>query len=173
MHLILLSGNGLPNKSWIEQVDPVLTPLFESTKIQNYDHWTNGNPVIDLEAELVKLVTMAQPLDSYSIFAKSIGTVLTAKAVYDHKITPAKCIFLGLPISWSRQYHFDLDTWFTNFPIPTLIIQHNHDPYTPASEVSEFIQAKHFLSVKLVTLPGTTHDYLEFDTIKSLISEFL
>ncbi len=52
MELILLAGNSLHNKAWIETVEREMRPLFSSTLIHEYEHWKTGRGMIDLDLEL-------------------------------------------------------------------------------------------------------------------------
>ena len=122
MNLILLAGNSIDNREWIEEVESVLKPLFYSTQIQYYDHWQSGEELIDLDKEIKKLTETTKSKKQYIIFAKSAGGLITLKAIYQRKISPSRCIFVGIPINWAKKYGFDIAKWFKDFNIPLIII---------------------------------------------------
>ena len=88
MRLILLAGNSIHNKQWIEEVEAELRDLFESTYIHIYEHWKNGGSLINIDLELkeiVKEIRRANDVDGeddYIVFGKSAGAILTIKGVY-------------------------------------------------------------------------------------------
>jgi len=172
MNLILLGGNSIDNKKWIENVESCLKPLFQSTTIINYDHWQTGESMINLDKEKEKLAEIAKNLGEYIIFAKSAGSLVTVKAVFEKLISPQKCIFAGVPLKWARKSNFDVDTWYKDYSIPTIAIQHTNDPLASSKELSEFL-TQLSKTVKVEELTDDTHDYNELDTIKKLVSDFI
>jgi len=172
MNLILLGGNSIDNKKWIENVETYLKPLFQSTTIINYDHWQTGEWMINLDTEKEKLTQTAKNLGEYMIFAKSAGSLVTVKAIFEKLISPQKCIFAGIPLNWARKSNFDVDIWYKDYLVPTLAIQHTNDPLASFKELIEFL-SQLTKSVKVEELPGDTHDYDEQDIIKKLVSDFI
>ena len=173
MNLILLGGNGIDNKTWIEKVEASLKPLFESTKTIYYDHWQSGEWMINLDKEKEKLSEIAKDDGAYVIFAKSVGSLVAVKAIAEKLISPQKCIFVGVPLKWARKNNFDIDSWYQNFPTPTMVIQHSNDPFATSKESLDFFSEKSAQHIKFEELPGDTHDYNEFETIQKLVSGFV
>ncbi|MBI2464635.1 hypothetical protein HYV64_00690 [Candidatus Shapirobacteria bacterium] len=173
MNLILLGGNGVENKMWIEKIETTLKPLFSTTYIQYYMHWQKGGEMVDINLEANKLSSYAKDIREYVIFAKSAGILITAKAVHDNALRPVKCIFTGIPISWAISKGFDISNWFEGFKDTSLVIQHNEDPFASSKNVSEFITKENMINTNLVELPGNTHDYLEYDRIKKIVADFV
>ncbi|MGI5841449.1 MAG: hypothetical protein ACOX6N_04500 [Patescibacteria group bacterium] len=171
MNLILLGGNSIDNKKWIEAVEICLKPLFQSTIIIDYDHWQTGEWMINLDKEKEKLALTAKNYDQYMIFAKSAGSLVAIKAIYEKLISPQKCVFAGIPLNWAKKSNFDIDTWYKDYSISTLAIQHTNDPLASSKELSDFLNQL-TTTVKIEELPGDTHDYNELDTIKRLVSGF-
>ena len=99
MNLILLAGNSVSNKKWIEEVAEAMKPNFKKIIVHYYKHWETGDELIDMNGELSRLMNTVSGLDSWSIFAKSAGTLLTLKGVKEGKIQPVKCVFAGTAIS--------------------------------------------------------------------------
>ncbi|MBU1088713.1 hypothetical protein KKA02_02440, partial [Patescibacteria group bacterium] len=142
MRLILLGGNDVVNKEWIKKIERVLKPNFVSTKILNYDHWQTNQPMIDLDKEKEKLTKIAKNSGNFVIFAKSAGILIVLKTIFENKISPKKCIFVGIPLKWARENNFDIDTWFNNYSTSTLVIQHTKDPFASSEELKQFLSDK-------------------------------
>jgi len=173
MKLIFLGGNGIDNKTWIEQVESSLKPFFESTKVIYYDHWQTGEWMIDLDREKEKLSKLVKDKKDYVIFAKSAGSLVAVKAMSENLISPQKCIFVGVPLKWARKNNFEIDNWYQKIPTPTMIIQHTNDPFATTEELKNFFSEKSFIPESFRELPGDTHDYDELDTIRNLVSDFV
>lgn len=173
MNLILLGGNSIDNKKWINDVEQNLKSLFETTKIIDYEHWETGGLMINLDKEKEKLIKTVQGFKRYMIFAKSAGILVTIKAIYENKILPEKCIFAGLPLKWAKKNNFNIDVWLRNYSVPTVVIQHIDDPLASSQEVQSFLRQENTINIGLKELPGNTHDYNEHDLIYSLTEDLL
>ena len=110
MNLILLSGNSKSNRKWIFDIDSRVSSAFKNTYVQDYSHWKKDNSEIDLKFELSQLKKVNKyGLNPYIIFAKSIGTILSLKAINENILKPTACLFVGFPMAvinepdfWSR-----------------------------------------------------------------------
>jgi len=173
VNLVLLPGNSLSNKEWIEKISDILDCFFVKKKILYYKHWGSRENIIDIDYELNKLQKIDKNFDDYVIFAKSAGILLTMKGVFEKKINPQKCVFVGTPVSWARKHGFDADSWIREFHVPSLFIQHNKDPYFSSDELSKFLAKGDLSKFTIVLLKGSDHDYPEFDEIHSLVREFV
>ncbi len=173
MNLILLGGNSLQNKTWIKEVEMVFKPDFDSTRIQYYDHWQTGEKVIGFDKELEKMVSSLAGQKDYVIFAKSIGTFLTLKAVHRKLINPKKCIFVGTPVLWSRAHNFGADEWLEGYSIPTLFVQKTLDPVMHFADLKTLLEQLAVKNYRLVEIPGESHDYESIDQLKGLTLKFL
>ena len=134
MEIVLLSGNSLNNREWIEMVKKEFESSFESSEILYYDHWNNGK-TMDIDKEIGKLTEKCRGKSEFIVFAKSVGSAIAIKAIMDGKISPKKCIFLGLPVLWSRDMGIKLDDWIKNFSTKTLFIQNDKDPVIEFSDL--------------------------------------
>ena len=170
MELILLAGNSKLNKEWIEKMGDDLRDLFSSTKIQYYDHWNTEKSLIDFDLEIKKLSTTLQNVKEYCIFAKSAGILLALKYIKSSLIKPKNCIFVGMPINWSRANNFDIDSFIENHSIPTLFIQKKKDTAFSSEELKEFLKQKNVKNHQFVEVEGEDHDYGDVD-IKKIITE--
>ena len=100
--LIVLPGNSPKNKQWGEGVVSHFGVLFDEVYSQDYDHWENGEEVIDFERETQKLKEVVEGEEEgveYYIIAKSYGSVLALMAIHQNILSPKKCVFFGMPLN--------------------------------------------------------------------------
>src|SRR3989344_705008 len=173
MKLFLLPGNSASNESWIERVKSELNDVFEDLQIQYYAHWKrNDVKVVDLDAELENLLAETSRVPAYCIFAKSAGALLALRGIYEAKVKPAKCIFVGLPVLWARQNGFDIDRWIKNYSIQSLFIQQSGDPAFSFSQLKDYLANNNVRNYKLVQVMGKDHDYQNINELKKHIVPF-
>jgi len=173
MNLFLLGGNHKSNKEWIEDVEKALRHMFESTKIQYYDHWSEKAASIDFNLEFEKLKSSAEGVKDLVIFAKSVGTLLALKGLYKGEIAASKCIFVGTPINLAKAYGFDIDIWLQNYLTPTLFIQKKEDPAMSFFDLYRVLLERNVSSYNAIKIPGEDHEYDDIRKLKSLIRKFL
>lgn len=171
MHLILLPGNSPANESWIEEVEAALKPYFEGTFVQKYRHWLTGSPYLDLDYEL-KVLAESVPL-SYAIFAKSAGVSLTIKGVFEKRIAPQKCVFVGSPFPLGRLEGLKESGWLEGYFIPSLFIQQEKDPVASYEEIKRILETLKVKNCQLVKIPGSSHHYADIEKLKKLTINFL
>lgn len=173
MELILLSGNSKKNEAWIMEVEKNLKDLFDSTYVQHYKHWKKNNPIIDLNFELTVLSDYLKDKKDYIIFAKSIGSVLTMRAITEKKINPKACMFTGVPVLWCKENNIPIDKWITNYSTPTYFIQNSSDPVIGANDFRKKLDEYNVKNYKFIELPGDTHEYTDFEKVKELVKELV
>lgn len=173
MNIILLPGNSLSNKEWIDKTADTMRSGFESSIVQYYDHWERGGDLIDIGKEVEKLAVSVKKLNSYVIFAKSAGVLVTLKSIKDKKIDPKKCVFVGTPVNWAKEKDIIFQDWFKLFSVPTLFIQHTGDPVISSSDLKNFLNENGVSNFKFLELPGNSHDYPELDTLTKFTLEFV
>ena len=173
MNAIFLSGESINNKVWIEEVEKNLQNLFEKTKILFYNHWEDGQSTIDLEKEFSKLPELVKDMDEYFLFAKSIGSVLSVKGIYEKVLTPQKCFFAGPAFLVGEKNIPGFSTWIKNFSIPSIIVCKTNDPVAPALQTHELLEKYEVKNYKFVEISGDNHKYEDLTQIKALITEFI
>jgi hypothetical protein len=173
MNLFILPGNSQENKLWAEGIGKALRGDFGVIKILNYRHWERGEEFIDLEYELGQLVNLVSEDEEYVIVAKSAGAFLTTLGVYEKKINPTICVFLGTPIGWAGSINFDVKKYFSDFGVPTLFIQQSEDPITKYSELEMVLNDLRVKNNKLIKVEGNDHSYRDYEVIGNLILEFI
>jgi hypothetical protein len=173
MNLILLSGNSKRGGEWLKEVEPVLAPLFDQTYRHAYVHWANDEPEIDLDHETERLTAPAQELTPYMIFAKSAGTILTAKATAKGSLQPTACLFVGFPLVMVKNHHLPVDNWLRTTDFPITVLQHSTDPFGSYQDVKQYFNTTGRSNVTVHELAGDTHDYIEFQTLKDFTEKLV
>lgn len=173
MNLILLAGNSISNKEWIEEVEASLKPFFTKTEVHYYQHWSTGDELIDFEKELELLSEDAKDFGQYVIFAKSAGTLLTLKGVKEGKLQPVKCIFAGTAINWGREKNFSVDEWLENYSIPTLFIEKTNDPACSFEDLAKLLENKSVKNYSLKEITGSNHHYEDIELLKTETEKFI
>jgi hypothetical protein len=174
MQLILLGGNSKRNQAWIHDVDSRLKPLFKKTAVLEYTHWETGAPMIDLDHELPKLESLANIFGTeYGIFAKSAGSLLTVRGIFEKKLAPKFCIFTGVALLWGREAGFSPDAWLKNYSTPTVFIQKKSDPAAPAEILKHALEQAGAKNYRFLAIEGNNHDYEDLDLIHRETDEFL
>ncbi|GAC1391768.1 MAG: hypothetical protein NVSMB46_05430 [Candidatus Saccharimonadales bacterium] len=173
MNLLLLSGNSKRSGEWIKQVQSVLSPTFNEIINHRYTHWDTGEDEINLAHENIKLKEEVRDFEPYAIFAKSAGTILTCMATENRSLNPRWCLFAGLPLAMVHKFQLPAIEWLEATEFPVTIIQHSQDPLGSYSDVQQFIGQLARPNIEVIEVPGTTHDYMEFDLIKSFVDKLL
>jgi len=173
MDLILLSGNSACTKEWIASVEEELKELFDSTYIHDYNHWKTGEKNINLNYEVEKLSEYLKDKKNYIIFAKSAGAVLVLRAVSEGKISPEKCMFVGIPLNWCNKLDIPFNKWIKNYKIPTYFVQKTKDPYLNSGELKKIIKENDVENFKLIEISGEDHHYENLEEIKNLMEELI
>ncbi len=173
MNLLMLSGESIRNKDWIYRVEPVMKPLFDSTFVHEYKHWASGQTNIDLEHELSSLRSEVESLYDYVVFAKSIGTVLTAKAITQGWLEPKKCLFTGAPLGYILPNYPEYAQDLAVSKVPTLIIQNSNDPVGSYQELNAYFDKHEHPNIEIVETAGDTHSYDDLDNLRTRAQNFL
>ncbi len=167
MKIVILPGNHIINRKWVNSIDGPLKKRFEKVSVLHYAHWGEKEVLVNLEKEINNI-----PNDEV-ILAKSVGTILALKAVYEKKISPLKCIFIGTPIDWAEKNNMDPKKYLDNFVVPTLFIQNSKDPTCTSNDLKELLMKKNVKNYSLYEFEEESHDYENFDKIVTLIGEFV
>ncbi len=166
MNLILLGGQSILNKNWVNEVSNSVVDLFHHRSILDYDHWRMGNDKINLDLELVKLGDLASNLDEYAVFAKSLGAVLALKAVNEGVIKPKFLVICGLAYLMAEDLELPIQNWLENNNLPTLIIQKEHDPAMSGLDLRTKIDSLKSTNYQLNIISGDNHQYEDINLIK-------
>lgn len=168
MNILLLGGLNAHNQPWIRQVEQALKPLFDQCVVHEYAHWQTGND-INLESELAGASAKAQELGDYVIFAKSIGTVISAMGISRQMLKPKACIFVGVPLGLINKDAMPFTDWLSSAGCPLTFVQNSGDPAGSYDQVKTYLQGGSLAKYNLIELPGDTHDYSNLDELKKIV----
>ncbi|HSW80750.1 MAG TPA: alpha/beta family hydrolase [Candidatus Saccharimonadales bacterium] len=173
MNLLLFAGAGRQSEAWLQRVDASLAHQYEKTYRHSYAHWESGAPDIDLDLEIGRLAAITENVSPFMIFAKSAGTMLVSRATALGILRPEACLFTGIPLIMIRDQQLPANRWLQATEFPMTILQHTDDPYGSYEEVKQYIAGTARTNAEVHEIPGDTHDYLEFDLIKSYAASLL
>lgn len=172
MHIIYLAGNSLRNKDWIEKVKENFDK-FSTGDILYYDHWTNGQEWANLRVESEKLAKLIEGKTDYYIFAKSIGSVLALKCIYEKNINPKKIIICGHPYNAAVKAGHPIDEYLKTLSIPTTFIQNEFDPYFSFADLEKVLKQNNVQNYSLIKNTDiNTHDYQDYKNLVKIATEF-
>ena len=177
MHAIILPGSSKEyNERWLYDSEKAYKDLFDGTTTMTYEWWEEGSEdkANQIDPEVEKLSKIAEKVDGdYVIIAKSVGTLITVKAVSDGKISPKKCVFMGSPWGDFAEKQGSFENSLEKFTIPTLFIQQTNDMFFRYQELEEVVNGSKVTDYKMVEVPGEDHSYTNYDEIKGWVKDFL
>jgi len=172
MHIIYLSGGSVHNKIWIEEVKSKFDK-FSDGQILYYSHWESGEKNLNFEVETKKISALVNGKDEYFIFAKSIGSVLALKSIYEKIISPKKIVICGHPYNLAKELGFPIDDYLSNLSIPATFIQNEFDPLFSFSELENILQINKVNNYSLIKNQNiNTHDYEDYEKLASITNQF-
>lgn len=172
MHIIYLAGNSLRNKDWIEKVKENFDKFFTGD-ILYYDHWASGTEWANLTIESKKLAKLVENKNDYFVFAKSIGSVLALKCIYEKIISPKKIIICGHPYNAAVKAGHPIDEYLKTLSIPTTFIQNEFDPLFSFSELENILQKNEVKNYTMIKNPSVNiHDYDDFNKLTNIATDF-
>lgn len=169
MHIIYLPGNSFGNKSWIEKIKTEFDK-FSDGEILYYDHWQSGEKWINLKKESKKLTELVKNKTEYFVFAKSIGSVLALKNIFEKTLNPKKLIICGHPYPIAKQDNLPIDDYLKTLTVPAVFIQNESDPVYSFEELSKKLKANRPSNYHLLKNPGNnTHNYEDFEQLVNVV----
>ena len=172
MHIIYLAGNSLNNKTWIEKIKTKFDS-FSDGEILYYDHWQSGEKWINLQKESDKLADLVKDKKDYFVFAKSIGSILALKNIFEGKLNPKKMIICGLPYRAGKEEFKEIDDCLKTLKVPTTFIQNEFDPVYSYAELKNVLDNNSPADFQLINNSSKdTHDYLDYENLSIIIEEF-
>lgn len=173
MHIIYLAGNSISNKTWIEKVKQNFDK-FSTGEILYYDHWQTGAEWANLRVESAKLAKLVEGKTDYCIFAKSIGSVLALKCIYEKIITPKKLIICGHPYNAAIKAGHPIDEYLKSLSVPTTFIQNEFDPLFSFTELENILKQNPPQNYTLIKNPGnSTHSYEDYENLSKITKDFI
>jgi len=167
MNIIYLPGNSVNNKIWIEKVKERFDEFSEG-EILNYDHWQSGEKWINIESESFKLAEMVKDKNDYFVFAKSIGSVLALKNIYEGSFKPLKIVFCGHPYRALTN-----NDYLKSLKIPTLFIQNEFDPVYSYEKLEKTLSENSPSDYRIIKNADVdTHNYEDLEMLAKTTKEF-
>lgn len=167
MNALIFGGMSPRHKEWVRQVAENLEPHIDDVRLLDYRHWATPGVEMDLEYEIAQASKLAEGWNDYVVVAKSIGTVMTMLATARQLLSPAYCVFMGLPLNVIEADIPEVARAMPQLP-PTHFIHNENDPLGSADSVKNYIEAHAPERYDLLVTPGDTHDYLDFKLITDL-----
>lgn len=143
-----------------------LRPHFAEVRILDYRHWSDPDSEMDIEQEITRAAQLGTGSSDYIIVAKSVGTVVATLAIARNLLRPARCVFMGFPLKVVHELP-EMATALGQLP-PTIFLHNENDPLGSAEAVALYIKSNPPKEYSLQTLPGDTHDYLDFELLSRL-----
>ncbi len=171
-NLLILPGGSPRQLAWAQKCEYFFRSTFDTVHFIQYENWQSGEENIDYEKEIEKIRSVVGD-GEWCVFAKSIGSILTLKAVSAGIIRPAKCVFFGMPFSLIPESEVnDILNALSAFNVPSIAFHNQDDPKALYGATEEALST-HASTVQLITLQGDTHDYLDFENREDEIKNFL
>ena len=168
MNILILGGNSARHHQWIRELGTFLAKEGNSVVLHDYRHWATGEKSADVEYEAQQLKGVMSGTADYLVIAKSVGTVIATLAVAKGSIQPVGCIFLGVPYEGIAGATREFDPSLSSLP-QTIVLQNEHDPLGSAELVKN--RLAHAQNITVISIPGDTHDYLDFSDIASYVQK--
>lgn len=169
MNIVILGGKSKRHYEWIRELKEQLQGLAEEVVIHDYKHWLTYSARVDINEELRRIARTVSSKEPYIIVAKSLGTVLATIGTSKEILDPRACVFLGTPLSVIKEEFPHFQENYHALP-RTIFVQNENDPLGSSQELGVFLEAGHPYDWELITLPGDTHDYTDFDVLYKLLA---
>ena len=177
MNAIILPGNSISNQRWVMALRETLLSVFKTIHAVSYEHWLSGAPIVDIGKELGRLflgdeekIIVESP---YAIIAKSAGVLIATRGIFQGRLMPEKCVFIGSAIPWGEEIGCPVWTWFDKFKPPAFFIQNTHDSVMGSKELRHFLIETKAVNWQLHELLGNDHDYSNIGGLAALIKQFV
>lgn len=166
--LILLPGGSSRNRTWLAEASAHFGDLFDTVYAQPYSHWETEEKEVNPEHEFEKLQTNMREdgLDTtYYLFARSIGAVLSLKAIRDGIVLPKRCVFFGVPLNLIADQPEFIGGWeaLGSFPVSTLTFHNRHDPIADYKFLVSKLTETNNTTIEVITTEGDHHHYQAYN----------
>lgn len=129
MRIILLAGQHISNKEWIENVEKKFQEKYSNTKISYYTHWEKGEENTNVELEIKKFLDIVNSSDEeYILFAKSIGSIIFFNSLKDLVKKPKGVLIIGLAYYFAQEAGLNFPELKKYITYPVDVYQKEFDP---------------------------------------------
>lgn len=165
--ILYLPGFSIKNKEESTTIYDSLLKNGYHIMAYEWSHWSDPQITFNVDNELLKIQELIKDEEVDIVIAKSIGTYVTARLIWDKSIDPKKIILLGVPFNDLDADEQELMQIALRRVQDKLIFIHNtKDPHGGVEELNRFILA---LNNNLILKDSDTHEYPYTDDILSLI----
>lgn len=171
MKTLILGGNSPRHYKWIRALGTYLESCGHKVVLHDYKHWSTGEKTANIDDEIAAIATLMRGEHDYAVIGKSVGTVITALATARGKLTPQRCVLLGIPYEGIAGATADFLPSLNALP-GTVIFQNTDDPYGGAAVIRDHVLSQTDNdAITFIETPGDTHDYLDFARIATCLHE--
>lgn len=171
-YLIILGGNSLKNKHWVQNMSKNLKLDYPSVEFY-YSHWKENLQDINFEKELKRLAKSIKEnnITNYSIVAKSAGFVLSLKGVTNNTLSPRTIVGYGLPVEYSNYRKIDLNYLIkaSSEKANIICIQADEDPQGDLGLVKKIILD----TIPIWNIKDNSHNYDNFKQMTNIAKAFI
>lgn len=156
--LLILPGFSFKNKEWMLEARDFLSGDFETTTYE-WKHWETGNEKdFSFEYEIQKVSELLKKANF--LLAKSIGTLVSAVAIYKNKLLLEKILFCGVPLKYSDEEGRDCYNKFFEKLVKEqfLCFQNKLDPFGTYDEIKNLIHLSND-KLEIVKTDREDHSY--------------
>ena len=175
MRIILLSGQNISNKEWIENVEKKFQEKYSNTKISYYDHWEKGKEKADIELETKKFLDIVNSSDEeYILFAKSIGSIIFFNSLKDLVKKPKGVLIVGMAYNLGKKLNYDFTDLekYTSYPVN--VYQKEFDPAGFYDEVRNVNGGNVTVNkYECIGEENNNHRYENYDYLLELLSRLI
>ena len=161
MQLVALPGRNRQTEEWLRAV--LTESALPTNGIVRYRHWESA---VDADADFE-----AQCLASRSpalVIAKSLGTVVAARAFCIHQFRPQSAILIGTPFSAFGPKDLASVQQLAQ-GVETLFIQQAEDPGGSASQLGDSLRLS---KPNVASVPGNDHLYADIAALAAIIQKW-
>lgn len=169
MNILFLGGNSQRHQTWIHKMADELKSPFDEVVVHEYAHWKTGEPWADIDHEVVEISAKMANMAPFVVFAKSIGTMICLKAIYEERLHPKACVFLGMPLNAITDMNLPAINWLEACKVPLYFIHNQDDPIGSVDELRNFLP-ENIDRANVTVLNGNTHDYNDTVVMAELLA---
>ncbi len=175
MKIFLLPGQNIKNKDWIEEVEKEFKKDFSNTEVIYYSNWKSNEKNTNVELETEKLIKKINNCKTeYTIFAKSIGSLIFFNSIPKLKKHPKKVLIVGFAYTLGLEMNFNFKKLSKDLNFAIHIYQKEFDPAGNLENIkdieSEVIKINMYNSV---SEPNNNHSYENINYISKLLKKTL
>ena len=161
MNVIALPGRNQHTESWLRSV--LLEAALPVDGMLRYRHWDSAVDA-DADYEAKRIANLSPAL----VIAKSLGTVIAARAFFKARFRPHSAVLIGTPYSAIDPKDLVCLQQLAE-GANTLFIQQTEDPGGTASQLAASLRLE---KSNVVAVPGNDHLYTDIPALAAIIQDW-